>query len=161
MGIAQKDKLFAIGTICVALLFGTVAFGYPFESSYFPRVLAVFVGLMATVLLIRVRLVKETASARSSEAGIPPQDNNEQQKDWIGQLKAAFITFAAILAYAAGIMIVNYEIATLAFLTILMLVLGYRNVTWIVVTAVGMTLLLYGVFFNFLAVARPISLFFS
>lgn len=155
MGSMQNDHVFSIGAIFVAVLVGYVAFGYPTESSYFPRVLAVFLGFMALMLLVRTRFFS-AASSRKNESQAKSRLSEEQ----VDQLKSAALVFGGVLAYVGAIKLVNYEISTVVFLVAFILALGYRNFVWIAVTAVGLTLLLYAVFFNFLAVARPDSLFF-
>ncbi len=152
MGKIQKDNLFSIGVVFIASLVGFVAFGYPSESSYFPRVLAAFLGVMALLLLVRTNVRRAPTSHQ--------EDSGTSSGGQVDQLKAAALVFGGVLGYLGAIKLVNYEISTVLFLIGFIFVLGYRNVVWMTATAVGLTLLLYVVFFNFLAVARPESLFF-
>ncbi len=145
----SKDKVFATACIGIAAVLAVIVFSYPLESSYFPRILVVFIGAMGSLLLARNCLQKTAVKAA---------ENLDQYK---AQLSSAALVFTSIAAYTLGIYLVNYEITTALFLFLFMLALGYRKITVMVVTSLSLTLSLYLIFFEILAVARPDSLFFS
>ncbi|GLQ05881.1 tripartite tricarboxylate transporter TctB family protein [Sneathiella chinensis] len=149
------DRAFALLVVVVALASGLAAFGYSVESSYFPRLLSAFLVVVAGMLLFRLARTKADAGTEDDEARALER---EEQKE---QIRSALLVFGAIAAYIGAIHIVNYEIATVLFVSIFIRYLGYRNLLVTGIAAVALTALLYGVFFEFLAVARPESLFFS
>ena len=155
----KKDIVFSTIAIGFALITGTVAFGYPTESSYFPRALSVFLGLMALLLLVRLKLAKKnTRAARHTQQSQGVID--EEKAAQIDQLKSAGFVFGAIIVYVAIMNLVNYEIATVVFLTTVMVSLGYRHIIWVPAISIGLTVFLHGVFFGFLGVTRPESIWF-
>lgn len=141
------DKIFSVIVIGLAIGCGIVAFGYSYESSYFPRLLSAFIAVMGAVLLVRL------------QAKGPSDDAETQSKK--DQLVAALSVFTGIAAYAFGMQIINFELSTLIFIAGFIYFLGYRNYVVIALVSLGITALLYGVFFEFLAVSRPESLFFE
>ena len=155
----QKDITFSLMAISMALVTGAVAFGYPTESSYFPRTLAVFLGLMALLFFARVKFYGSEA-ARTAPAERHKAAAAEERGAQIEQLKAAALVFGSIAAYVGAIKLVNYEISTVVFLAAVMVYLGYRNLIWIAAVSVGLTAFLYGVFIQFLGVVRPESVWF-
>jgi hypothetical protein len=142
------DKTFSLMVIVLAIASGFVAFEYTFESSYFPRLLSAFIAVMGLLLLIRL----QTSSNLDGETVL------EGQKD---QIVAALSVFTGIALYAFGMQIVNFELSTLIFIAAFIFYLGYRNLLVVLAVSLGLTAFLYGVFFEFLAVSRPESLFFE
>lgn len=142
----RLDKVFSIIAIFVASVLGVVAFDYTYESSYFPRFLALFVMAMAILLLIRLQLAKP--------------DTSETIDGLTVQLKTAISVFAGIAVYSLGIYVFNFELATLMFLAGFMAYLGYRNIVIALLVSLAVAALLYVIFFQFLAVSRPESLLF-
>ena len=53
MGALGRDAVFALLTLGLAIVSGWIAFGYAADSSWFPRVLSVFLAAMALLLLFR------------------------------------------------------------------------------------------------------------
>ncbi len=147
----QKNIFFSIIAICLAIATGVVAFSYSFESSYFPRVLSIFLAAVATLLLLRVFF--------QNKRTIPNDISGKSDGD-INPLMAAAFVFGAISSYVFAITLINYEISTIVFITIMTWVSGYRKPIINLAISFGLTALLYGVFFEFLAVARPDSIFF-
>ncbi|NRA19655.1 MAG: tripartite tricarboxylate transporter TctB family protein [Oceanospirillaceae bacterium] len=145
----SKDKVFATVCIVIAAVLAVIVFSYPLESSYFPRILVVFIGAMGSLLLARHSLQKTVVKAA---------ENFNQYKV---QLNSATLVFSSIAAYTLSIYLVNYEIATALFLFFFMLALGYRKIAVMVATSLSLTFSLYLIFFEILAVARPDSLFFT
>ncbi|WP_417454439.1 tripartite tricarboxylate transporter TctB family protein [Kiloniella sp.] len=140
------DKLFSLLMIVFAITSGIVAFQYSYESSYFPRLLSAFIATVALLLLIRLR-----SSSNTREGDVV-----DGAKD---QLIAGFSVFTGIALYAFGIQIINFELSTIIFIAGFAFYLGYRNLLIICGVSLGVTVLLYGIFFEFLAVSRPESLF--
>ncbi|KKJ78585.1 hypothetical protein WH95_00300 [Kiloniella litopenaei] len=140
------DKLFSLLMIVFAITSGIVAFQYSYESSYFPRLLSAFIAAVALLLLVRLK----SASGKDESAVV------DGIKD---QTLAGLSVFTGIALYAVGIQIINFELSTIIFIAGFIFYLGYRNLLIICGVSLGVTALLYGVFFEFLAVSRPESLF--
>ncbi|KLN59180.1 hypothetical protein WH96_18705 [Kiloniella spongiae] len=140
------DKFFSLLMIVFAITSGIVAFQYSYESSYFPRLLSAFIATIALLLLIRLQ-----SSSNAGEGSMV-----EGAKD---QIIAGLSVFAGIALYTFGIQIINFELSTIIFIAGFVFYLGYRNLLIISGVSLGVTALLYGIFFEFLAVSRPESLF--
>ena len=140
------DKLFSLLMIVFAITSGIVAFQYSYESSYFPRLLSAFIAAVALLLFVRLK----SASGKDESAVV------DGIKD---QTLAGLSVFTGIALYAVGIQIINFELSTIIFIAGFVFYLGYRNLLIICGVSLGVTVLLYGIFFEFLAVSRPESLF--
>ncbi len=151
----QKDIFFSIIIICLAMVTGFVAFSYSFESSYFPRILSVFLAAIATLLLLR----NFFQDKKISDVNKNKNDIEKPDKDMSPLVAAAFV-FGSIITYVLAITLVNYEISTIVFITVITWIFGYRKPIANLAISIGLTASLYGVFFEFLAVARPDSIFF-
>ncbi|AQS50161.1 hypothetical protein BMG03_19855 (plasmid) [Thioclava nitratireducens] len=139
-----RDALFAALALGLALVIGVTAFCYPVGSSYFPRSLVVFMGVMSAIYGFRVW---------RSRAGAQPARS-------VGAW-AAFIAFTAIAICASAIKIIGYDATTFLFLFGLIMTLGGRQrILAALAVAVGGTATLHVTFFVLLGVARPESLFF-
>ena len=147
MRVLNRDVIFSLLILLISVTAGWAAFGYAADSSRFPRVLSVFLGLMALLLLVR--------SLRTSNA-IGTVSLSRQ----LSQGKAAIIIFAAAVLYALAIQIVSFEIANYLFLVAMMYLLGQRNPVVIVSIATATMLLVKLLFFFLLDVSRPQTLFF-
>lgn len=140
------DKLFSLLMIVFAITSGIVAFQYSYESSYFPRLLSAFITAVALLLFVRLK----SASGKDESAVV------DGIKD---QTLAGLSVFTGIALYAVSIQIINFELSTIIFIAGFVFYLGYRNLLIICGVSLGVTVLLYGIFFEFLAVSRPESLF--
>ncbi|WP_417433352.1 tripartite tricarboxylate transporter TctB family protein [Kiloniella sp.] len=140
------DKLFSLLMIVFAITSGIVAFQYSYESSYFPRLLSAFIAAVALLLFVRLK----SASGKDESAVV------DGIKD---QTLAGLSVFTGIALYAVSIQIINFELSTIIFIAGFVFYLGYRNLLIICGVSLGVTVLLYGIFFEFLAVSRPESLF--
>ena len=143
----NRDTVFSVLVLLVSVTAGWVAFSYPSESSWFPRVTAVFLGIMAIVLLARSRVV----------ANVEDTDCFDEQ---LLQLRTAASVFVAAIAYALAIQIVSFEIANYLFLVVAMYLLGQRNPIVITGVATATMLLIKLLFFVLLDVSRPQGLLF-
>ena len=139
----KRDSLFCGLALVIAVTVGIVSFGYRFESSYFPRLLSIFIGVLAAGLWIRVLTSDSQGNAEKRSKNVRVQ--------LLGTAKIV----AAVLAYVAAIQITNYVIATLTFLFMTMVILGERRVVRLSLVAIGVTGLLYYLFFVFLGVTPP------
>ena len=145
----HRDRLFSYLVIVMASIAGYNAFGYSIESSYFPRILALGLIGLALILLVRSHL-----------PGTEAVDDETELRD-IPRLITALSIFIGLVIYSLGIGILNFEISTPLFLIGFMWLAGYRNLNWILSISFVVTALLYFIFFNFLAVSRPESMFFG
>ncbi len=141
----NRNIVFALLVLLVSVTAGAVAFSYPSDSSWFPRVLSVFLGLMAMVLLVRIRKVADEADFFSGQAS---------------QVWAAAIVFVAAVLYTLVIQFVSFEIANFLFLVVTMYLLGQRNPIVIASVASVTMLLIKLLFFVLLDVSRPQGLLF-
>ena len=138
MSALGRDALFALLILALAATSGWVAFGYAADSSWFPRVLSVFLAAMALLLLVR--------GLRSS---------GPEPLSFDGRLRSAALVFSAGIVYAMLISLLSFEIANFLFLAGAMVALGQRN-PWIVVGVSLATMLLVKLlFFVMLDVPRP------
>lgn len=144
MTTRTRDLIFASIALVLALAIAITAFGYPVGSSYFPRTLAVLMGVLAAFFGARILLASDTDATR-----MPPVN-----------LTALLATFGGIAAYVVGLQLLGYEIATFLFLFLLMFWLG--AVGWLksLILAVAFTALLNVIFFVLLGVPRPDGLVF-
>lgn len=154
----DKDRLFAAGMCVAAVWLGYESFGYPAESSFFPRTLSIVLGLLALLLLIRLTL-KKWISARN-ENGAAKGSFISWENEWL-TLKSAGLVFGSIIAYGLLMTVVNYETASVIFLAAMITILGLKKPLLAGGLSVGLMLLLYGIFFRLLGVSRPESLFFQ
>ena len=141
----NRNIVFALLVLLVSVTAGAVAFSYPSDSSWFPRVLSVFLGLMAMVLLVRIRRAADEADFFSGQAS---------------QVWAAAIVFVAAVLYTLVIQFVSFEIANFLFLVVAMYLLGQRNPIVIASVASVTMLLIKLLFFVLLDVSRPQGLLF-
>lgn len=162
MSAAQKNRVFAIGTLLLAFYLGYVSFSYPSESSLFPRVLSVLMGSLGLLFLLRQILQAKKLKLSQSRAST---GQCSAEFDGFGgdinALKSAGLVFGSIGIYTLLVRLVNYEIATVIFLTAMMLVLRFSRKRWIIVISCGLMALLWAIFFHLLGVTRPESLFFG
>ena len=138
MGALRRDLLFAALMLVVAVAGGSVAFGYAADSSWFPRVLCVFLGVMALLLLVR--------SLRATDAAGTEID---------GQFRGALLVFGGGILYAVAIQFLSFEVTNFLFLAGAMHVLGQRNPYVVVGMSVATMLLIKLLFFVMLDVPRP------
>ena len=148
----DKDRIFAAGTALLALYLGYESFGYPAESSFFPRTLSVFMGMLALLLFSRLTLKKR-------RSGIV-KDESSSGGDLLS-LKSAGLVFTSIIAYGFLMSAINYEAASIVFLMSMMVILGFRKPLAVAGLSIGFMLLLYTIFFKLLGVSRPESIFFQ
>ncbi len=141
----NRNIVFALLVLLVSVTAGAVAFSYPSDSSWFPRVLSFFLGLMAMVLLVRIRKAADEADFFSGQAS---------------QVWAAAIVFVAAVLYTLVIQFVSFEIANFLFLVVAMYLLGQRNPIVIASVASVTMLLIKLLFFVLLDVSRPQGLLF-
>ena len=143
MTTTTRDTIFATLALGLALVIGATAFGYPVGSSYFPRGLAVFMGVMSAVYGFRVWRGRAAAEPVSGVGA-----------------GAAFVAFTAIAACALAMKVIGYEATTFLFLFGLILTLGGRQrLVAALAVAAGATVAFHVIFFVLLGVARPESLF--
>ena len=139
------DKIFCGAIVAFAVGCGAVAWGYPFDSSYFPRILSVLIALIGLCFWIRL--------SKSNTKKV--HDGRKEQA------RAALGVFGASAAYIFALQIINFELSTLLFISLFSFCLGCRHLLTLLVVSLLSTALLYGIFFEFLAVSRPESLFFE
>ncbi|GHE90793.1 hypothetical protein GCM10016455_09000 [Aliiroseovarius zhejiangensis] len=135
----NKDLLFCALAIVAALSVLVASFSYQSASAYFPQLLAVFIAVLAVVL----GLQRLKAPAEPVE--------KPDHADLLGFAKVVI----SILAYTGAMLVVGFPIATVLFLTLMMLTLGERRLHLILPVALGLTGLLYFLFFWFLGVYPP------
>ncbi len=147
MRALNRDVVFSMLVFLGSITAGWVAFNYAADSSWFPRVLSVFLGLMAIVLFLRSRNAAEVSDVDWSDTRAP-------------QARAAAVVFAATVLYALAIQFVSFEIANFLFLVAAMYLLGQRNPIVIAGVATVTMLLIKLLFFVLLDVSRPQALLF-
>ncbi len=147
MRALNRDVIFSMLVLLGSITAGWVAFNYPADSSWFPRVLSVFLGLMAMVLFLRSRKAAEVSDVIGSDAQAL-------------QARSAAIVFAATVLYAVTIQFVSFEVANFLFLVAAMYLLGQRNPIVIAGVATVTMLLIKLLFFVLLDVSRPQALLF-
>jgi hypothetical protein len=133
----HRDFVFGLAVLAVAIVVAVVSFGYAADSSWFPRVLSIFLGMMAVLLLFRSRKLPAVAASADQ-----------------GQLAAALHVLAAGIVYALLIQVVSIEIATYVLLVGAMYFLGQRNAVVIALVATITMLLIKLLFFVMLDVSR-------
>jgi len=142
MRTLNRNVAFSLLVLLVSVTAGSVAFGYPADSSWFPRTLSVFLGLMAIVLFLSSRKTANTADA-------------DVFGGQVSQAGAAAFVFIAAALYAVAIQFLSFEIANFLFLVMAMYVLGQRDPIVIATVATVTMLLIKLLFFVLLDVSRP------
>lgn len=133
----DRDRTFALLVLLGSSCAAWVAFGYEPESSWFPRVLSVFLIVLSLVLLVGARLRERT----SIEVD--------------GQLRNALLVFAGGVAYSISIQYFSFEIVNYVFMAAAMYLFGQRNPYVITVVSLAVMLLIKLLFFEMLDVPRP------
>lgn len=142
MSVDQKrDSIFCALALFTALAIGVVSFGYDIQSSYFPRLLSIFMGALAIGLWLRVVRGEGGAETDASEIR--------------AELRGFGKVVAAVLVYVVAIQLTGYTIATALFLLAMMLLLGERSILRLALVAAIVTGTLYYLFFIFLGVTPP------
>lgn len=143
----RADLLIGIGLLVFAVLYYresleiTVGFAADrLGPTFFPRILAASLGACALGLIWR------SLRGRSDPGALPPVR--------IGHF-LGMIGFT--LAYALLLHPLGYVIATPLYLAGLVILLGYRSITGVAGTAVGVTIVLYLVFARALHVLIPMG----
>ncbi|MTI18171.1 tripartite tricarboxylate transporter TctB family protein [Rhodobacteraceae bacterium RKSG542] len=139
----KRDSIFCGLAFFSAVAIGSVSFGYELQSSYFPRLLSIFLGALAIGLWVRV-LKLESAGP-----------NLKLSEDVRAQLWGFAKILGAVLIYILAIQLTNYAVATLLFLIVMMGLLGERNFARMALVAAAVTGALYYLFFIFLGVTPP------
>lgn len=142
-----RNVVFSVLVLLVSVTAGSVAFAYPADSSWFPRVLSVFLALMAIVLMI-------------SSRGSTDAEDASLYRSQASQLNYAALVIVAAVLYAIAIQFLSFEIANFLFLIAAMYVLGQRNPIVIAGVATVTMLLVKLLFFVLLDVSRPQGLLF-
>ncbi len=144
MTTRTRDLVFAAIALALAIVIAVTAFGYPFGSSYFPRTLAVFMGVMAAFFGVRILL--NPAGDTSAAATI--------------NLAAVLTAFGSVAAYVLALKLVGFEGPTFLFLLLLMLWLGAVGWLKALILSAVFTAFLNVIFFGLLSVPRPDGLLF-
>ena len=147
MRALNRNVAFSMLVLLVSVTAGWVAFGYPSDSSWFPRTLSVFLGLMAIVPFLSSRKTANTADA-------------DVFGGQVSQAGAAAFVFIAAALYAVAIQFLSFEIANFLFLVMAMYMLGQRDPIVIATVATVTMLLIKLLFFVLLDVSRPQGLLF-
>ena len=95
MRALNRNVAFSLLVLLVSVTAGSVAFGYPSDSSWFPRTLSVFLGLMAIVLFLSSRKTANTADA-------------DVFGGQVSQAGAAAFVFIAAALYAVAIQFLSF-----------------------------------------------------
>ncbi len=157
-----KDQTFAVCCLLFSIYLGYEVFAYPSDSSFFPRVLTVVMGSLSLLFFLRKSFSRKSGGAVNTEKDRPTcKSESGLVSGDADALKAAALVFVSIAVYSMLIGVVNYEVATILFLTSMMLLLKFARIGWIFVIAGGFMGLLWGIFFHLLGVSRPDSIFFS
>ncbi len=147
MRALNRNVAFSLLVLLVSVTAGSVAFGYPSDSSWCPRTLSVFLGLMAIVLFLSSRKTANKADA-------------DVFGGQVSQAGAAAFVFIAAALYAVAIQFLSFEIANFLFLIMAMYMLGQRDPIVIATVATVTMLLIKLLFFVLLDVSRPQGLLF-
>ncbi len=142
MRALNRDVVFSMLVLLGSVTAGWIAFNYPADSSWFPRTLSVFLGLMAIVLFLSSRKTANIADANVFGGQV-------------SQAGAAAFVFIAAALYAVGIQFLSFEIANYLFLVMAMYMLGQRDPIVIATVATVTMLLIKLLFFVLLDVSRP------
>ena len=147
MRAMNRDTVFSLLVLLLSVTVGWVAFGYPSDSSWFPRVLSVFLGLMAMFLLAGSRKIVNA-------------DGPDFFDSQVAQVRVAAAVFGAAVLYALAIQLLDFEVVNYVFLVAAMYLLGQRNPIVIAGVATATMLLIKLLFFVLLDVSRPQGLLF-
>ena len=140
----QKNKLFALMTMCFSIVLGLVLLSYPLESSYFPRFLTLFLFCMGVILFIRTLNNKEEDKA-----------NDKAKAEQTKTFKSGALIFISLVLYVIALQNIDYSISTVIFLSVMMYILGFRNLIYNILISVGFYGALYLIFFHFLGISAP------
>lgn len=139
----RKDRWFASFMVAVSALLLVQAYGYPAESSQFPRFLLVLQMGFSIILLVQAWRVGPAP---------PPQD---APSDSWASLYAPFKVFVAASMYVLAIEYLGYFAATALFLCAAMFWFGARRPVVVISVAAGFLLIVYALFVSFMGVRLP------
>lgn len=154
-----KDFVFGLFTIIFSSVVLVVAFGYPHESSYFPRAIAFFIGAMGVILFSRA-----TLAMCSKEGGFFSFLEEKQKLYSLVASKDNFyfiFIFCSLVVYLVLLYTFNYLVATFVFLMATIHFLGFKKIIKNSIISLFALSLLYFIFFYLLSIASMDSLFFN
>jgi hypothetical protein len=140
----KADILFCSIAIAASLIVLVASLSYQSASAYFPRLLAIFVAILAASL----GFSRFKAPAEACETV------NDANAELLGFAKVV----VSLLVYTGALLVIGFNVATILFLLAMMVLLGARKPLIIVPVALGLTALLAFLFFWFLGVSPPEAL---
>ena len=135
--LVNRDTMFALLVLGTSAGAAWVAFGYDADSSWFPRVLSIFLVSMSLVLLAGARRRQHDAIGLN------------------GQGRNALLVFSAGVAYSIAIQYFSFEIVNYLFMVVAMYAFGQRNPWVVTIVSLAVMLLIKLLFFVMLDVPRP------
>jgi len=142
MGMRRRNIVAAVGLIVCGLVYGYLAWGLPVRSlpntpgpSFFPLVVTVVVLALSAALLIQALAMERD----------PPALQLDKSADPGGRRSAGLLLFV-FFAYIVLIPILGFILATIPFFAVLMVLFGERRPLLVVIGALAMTAVLYGLF---------------
>ncbi|SNZ21143.1 tripartite tricarboxylate transporter TctB family protein [Cohaesibacter gelatinilyticus] len=147
----SKDILFCSLTFIAASAVLITSFSYQPASAYFPQLLAIFIAILAVTLGIN----------RLKASADPTADAEAEKSRDLADLAGFAKVVISILAYTGLMLVVGFPLATFLFLSLTMVISGERRPLLVLPVALGLTGLLYFLFFWFLGVYPPEALLFE
>ena len=126
--LLTRDRMIGIVVILCSVMLYTHIYVYPPEARLFPQLILVLTGLLGVLLVFR---------RRRSE---------DEQAPVIASYRNFFITVIVFAVFAWAVGIFGYFTASLCFLILFPIILGYRKYMVTILTAVIYLVLIYLVF---------------
>ena len=155
----QRTVWFSSLVFLLALVFAVVSFGYPADSSAFPRAISTILALLAGADL--VRSLRGWNNVRHAPGDSSPDAETSASLDRGRHLRTALLVFVSAPLYIGMVQVFDFEIATFVYLLTGMFVLGVRNPILVVVISVSVMLIVKVLFFVLLDVSRTTTILFG
>lgn len=147
----RRNIAAALGLIVCGLIYGYLSWGLPQRSlpntpgpSFFPLVVTVLLLALSVALLIQGIAADRDVSAPGGDAATRLADR-----------RLTFVLLATIFAYVVLLPVLGFILATIPFFAALTVLYGERRPILVLISALIMTAILYGVFRHVFGIFLP------
>lgn len=141
----NKDSIFALLSLVVSSVLALVAFSYPSDSSWFPRILCLTIIFLSLVLLIQ---------SRRQQAN----DGDEEEQNILSKRTLSFYILCVI--YILALPRIGFFVCSYFFIIAACVIFKYKNKLVIFLWPAALSAVLYGVFTYCLNVPTPHGILF-
>lgn len=142
----NKDSVFALISLIISIALALVAFSYPSDSSWFPRILCLTIVFLSLVLLIQSKRHKKAERAE------------EEGQNIFSKRTLSFYILCVI--YILALPRIGFFVCSYLFIVAACIMFKYKNKFVIVLWPAALSVVLWGVFTYCLNVPTPQGIFF-